>query len=76
MGRGVTIPGGVGLAGVIVYLLIQVLAGGGSAGAYGVDNPFGAAPQAPAADGGGIPGTRPPPSGRSTARLTSAATWT
>ena len=50
MGRGITIPGGVGLAGVIVYLLIQVLSGGGSAGAYGVDNPFGQAPQAPAAD--------------------------
>jgi len=28
MGRGVTIPGGVGIAGVIVFLLIQVLSGG------------------------------------------------
>ena len=60
MGRGVTIPGGVGLAGVIVYLVIQVLAGGGSAGAYGVDNPFGQTPQAPAADGRGIPAAQDP----------------
>jgi uncharacterized protein len=60
MGRGVTIPGGIGLAGVIVYLVIQVLAGGGSAGAYGVDNPFGQAPQAPAADGRGIPAAQDP----------------
>ena len=60
MGRGITIPGGVGLAGVIVYLLFQVLAGGGSAGAYGVDNPFGQAPQAPAADGRGIPAAQDP----------------
>jgi uncharacterized protein len=60
MGRGVTIPGGLGLAGVIVYLLIQVLSGGGSAGAYGVDNPFGQAPQAPAADGRGIPAAQDP----------------
>ena len=60
VGRGVTIPGGVGLAGVIVYLVIQVLAGGGSAGAYGVDNPFGQTPRAPAADGRGIPAAQDP----------------
>ena len=61
MGRGVTIPGGLGLAGVIVYLLIQVLAGGGgSAGGYGVDNPFGQTPQAPGADGRGIPAAQDP----------------
>ena len=47
MGRGVTIPGGLGLTGVIVFLLIQVLSGG-SSGAYSVDDPFGAAPQVPA----------------------------
>ena len=46
MGRGVTIPGGLGLTGVIIFLLIQVLSGG-SSGAYSVDDPFGAAPQAP-----------------------------
>jgi uncharacterized protein len=61
MGRGVTIPGGLGLAGVIVFLLIQALSGGGgSAGSFGVDNPFGQAPQAPAADGQGIPAAQDP----------------
>jgi predicted metalloprotease len=61
MGRGVTIPGGLGLAGVIVFLLIQVLSGGGaSAGGFGVDNPFGQAPQAPAADPQGIPAAQDP----------------
>ena len=60
-GRGITIPGGVGIAGVIVYLLIQVLSGGaGSAGAFDVDSPFGQAPAAPAADGGGIPAAQDP----------------
>jgi predicted metalloprotease len=61
MGRGVTIPGGLGLAGVIVFLLIQVLSGGGaSAGGFGVDNQFGQAPQAPAADPQGIPAAQDP----------------
>ena len=61
MGRGVTIPGGLGIAGVIVFLLIQVLAGGGgSAGGFDVDSPFGPAPGAPAADGGGIPAAQDP----------------
>ena len=46
MGRGVTIPGGLGLTGVIIFLLIQVLSSG-SSGAYSVDDPFGQAPQAP-----------------------------
>jgi predicted metalloprotease len=61
MGRGVTIPGGLGITGVIVFLLIQVLSGGGgSAGGFDVDSPFGAAPGAPAADGGGIPAAQDP----------------
>ena len=60
MGRGVAIPGGLGITGVLIFLVIQVLSGGGSAGAYGVDNPFGQAPQAPAADGGGIPAAQDP----------------
>jgi uncharacterized protein len=59
MGRGVTIPGGLGLTGVIVFLLIQVLSGG-SSGAYGVDDPFGAAPQAPDAGAQGIPAAQDP----------------
>ena len=61
MGRGVTVPGGLGLAGVIVFLLIQVLSGGGgSAGGFDVDSPFGPAPAAPTADGGGIPAAQDP----------------
>ena len=61
LSRGVTVPGGVGITGVIVYLLIQVLSGGaGSAGAFDVDSPFGQAPAAPAADGGGIPAAQDP----------------
>jgi uncharacterized protein len=61
LSRGITLPGGVGITGVIVYLLIQVLSGGGgSAGAFDVDSPFGQAPAAPAADGGGIPAARDP----------------
>jgi uncharacterized protein len=60
MGRGVTVPGGLGLTGVIIFLLVQVLSGGGSSGAYSVDDPFGAAPQAPAADGQGIPAAQDP----------------
>jgi predicted metalloprotease len=60
MGRGVTIPGGLGLTGVIIFLLIQVLSGGGSSGAFSVDDPFSQAPQAPAADGQGIPAAQDP----------------
>jgi predicted metalloprotease len=61
MGRGVTVPGGLGLVGVIVFLLVQVLSGGGgSGGQIDVNNPFGPAPQAPAADGGGIPAAQDP----------------
>jgi hypothetical protein len=42
MGRRVTIPGGLGITGVIILLLIKVLSGGGGGGsarAYSVDNP-------------------------------------
>jgi predicted metalloprotease len=63
MGRGVTVPGGLGITGVIVFLVIQVLSGGGggSAGGFGVDNPFGPAPAAPTAGGGdGIPAAQDP----------------
>jgi len=47
---------------VILFLVIQVLSGGGgSAGGYGVDNPFGPAPAAPSAGGGGgIPAAQDP----------------
>jgi uncharacterized protein len=50
MRPGVAVPGGVGLAGVIVYILIQVLSGsGGSGTGFGVDDPFAQPAQAPGA---------------------------
>jgi predicted metalloprotease len=51
------IPGGLGVAGVIVFLVLQLLAGGGGP-AFGVDNQFGEAPQAP--DSRGIPADQDP----------------
>ncbi len=58
---GVALPGGLGVAGVIVFLLIQVLSGSsGAGGAFAVDDPFGQSPQAPAADGRGIPASQDP----------------
>jgi uncharacterized protein len=60
MGRGVTIPGGLGITGVIVFLLIQVLSGGGGSGSsFGVDDPFGQGVQAPG-DAEGIPASQDP----------------
>jgi predicted metalloprotease len=51
-GGRVALPGGLGAIGVIVYLLIQALAGGGSGGpAFDVDAPFGGG-EAPAAQPG------------------------
>ena len=61
MRPGVALPGGLGVVGVIVFVLIQALSGGGgSGGAFGVDNQFGQAPQAPAANGRGIPAAQDP----------------
>jgi uncharacterized protein len=61
MRPGVALPGGVGVVGVIVFLLIQVLSGSeGSGGAFGVDSQFGESPQAPAADTRGIPASQDP----------------
>ena len=49
MRPGVAVPGGLGIAGVIVFLLIQVLSGsGGSGPAFGVDDPFAQPAEAPA----------------------------
>ena len=48
---------------MILFLVIQVLSGGGggSAGGFGVDNPFGPAPAAPTAGGGdAIPAAQDP----------------
>jgi predicted metalloprotease len=60
MGRGVTIPGGLGIAGVILFLVIQALSSGGGSGGFAVDNPFGPAPEAPAAGAEGIPASQDP----------------
>jgi uncharacterized protein len=55
-GGRVAIPGGLGLAGVLAFVLIQLLSGGGQS--FGVDNQFGAAPQA--APGQEIPASQDP----------------
>ncbi len=54
--------GGLGLVGVIVLVLIQVLSGGGEGGgsAFGVDNQFGPSAAAPAAGAQGIPASQDP----------------
>ena len=55
----VAVPSGLGLLGAIVFVLIQVLAGGsGSGGAFAVDDPFTQSPQAPV--GGEIPAGQDP----------------
>src|SRR5687768_10689039 len=50
-GRGVGLPaaglGGLGGIGVVVFLLIQLIGGGGSAGGFGLDDPFGAGVSSP-----------------------------
>jgi len=46
-GGRMAIPGGLGVAGVLIFLVIQLLGGGGGGGpAFGVDNQFGQNPQA------------------------------
>jgi predicted metalloprotease len=60
MGPRVAIPGGLGITGVILFVLIQVLSGGGGAAGFGVDNQFGQSPAAPAADARGIPAAQDP----------------
>jgi uncharacterized protein len=59
LGPRVAVPGGLGVVGVILFLAIQVLSGGG-AGAFGVDSQFGEAPQAPGAGARGIPAAQDP----------------
>jgi uncharacterized protein len=58
LGPRVALPGGVGIVGVILFLAIQVLSGGG--GGFAVDDPFGQSPQAPGATGRGIPAAQDP----------------
>ena len=45
-GGRIAIPGGLGIAGIIVFVVLQLLSGGGGP-AFGVDNQFGESPQAP-----------------------------
>jgi uncharacterized protein len=46
-GGRMAIPGGLGVAGVLIFLVIQLLGGGGGGGpTFGVDNQFGQAPEA------------------------------
>jgi predicted metalloprotease len=45
MGPRVAIPGGLGIAGVILFVAIQLLSGGGGASGFGVDNQFGQTPE-------------------------------
>jgi predicted metalloprotease len=62
-GRGarIAVPGGLGVVGVLVFVLIQALGGGGGGGpAFGVDDPFGARGGAPAGDARGIPASEDP----------------
>jgi predicted metalloprotease len=61
MGPRVAVPGGIGIVGAILFVLIQVLSsGGGSGGAFGVDNQFGGGPQAPAPGAQEIPASQDP----------------
>jgi uncharacterized protein len=58
-GGRVAIPGGLGVAGVLIFLVIQLLGGDGGGGpAFGVDNQFGQNPQAGEAQG--IPAAQDP----------------
>ncbi|MFL5842125.1 MAG: neutral zinc metallopeptidase [Thermoleophilaceae bacterium] len=59
-GSRVAIPGGLGVAGIIIFLAIQLLGGGSSAG-FNVDDPFGGSTQAPGASAPrGIPAAQDP----------------
>jgi hypothetical protein len=58
-GGRVAIPGGLGITGILIYLAISLLSGGG--GAFSVDDPFGGATQAPGASSPrGIPAGEDP----------------
>jgi predicted metalloprotease len=60
-GGRVAIPSGLGVAGIIIYLAIQVLAGGSGGASFPVNDPFGGATQAPGAGAPrGIPAAQDP----------------
>jgi predicted metalloprotease len=59
-GGRVALPGGLGVAGVIIFLAIQLLGGGGGS-SFGVDDPFGSGTQAPGGSAPrGIPASEDP----------------
>ena len=59
-GGRVAIPGGLGAAGIIIFLALQLLSGG-SGSSFAVDDPFGGSTQAPGVgDPRGIPASRDP----------------
>jgi predicted metalloprotease len=58
-GGRVAIPGGLGIGGILIYLAISLLSGGGSS--FPVDDPFGGSAQAPGAQSPrGIPASQDP----------------
>src|SRR4051794_41826964 len=46
-GGRVAIPSGLGITGILIYLAISLLSGGGGSAVGGVDDPFGGSAQAP-----------------------------
>ena len=59
-GGRVAIPGGLGITGVIIFLAIQLLSGGGGS-SFGVDDPFGTGTQVPGGSAArGIPASQDP----------------
>src|SRR3954447_5266915 len=60
-GGRVAIPGGLGITGILIYLAISLLSGGGGSAVGGVDDPFGSSTQAPGATSPhGIPASQDP----------------
>jgi predicted metalloprotease len=59
-GGRVAIPGGLGVTGIVIFLAIQLLTGGGGS-SFGVNDPFGGSAQAPGASSPrGIPASQDP----------------
>src|SRR3954454_14199437 len=59
-GGRVAIPGGLGITGILIYLAISLLSGGGGS-SFGVDDPFGSSTQAPGVQSpSGIPASQDP----------------
>ena len=55
------IPGGLGIGGILIYLAISLLSGGGGGGSFNVDDPFGSGTQAPGVQAPrGIPASQDP----------------